>query len=66
MKCNLQTVANFTNESPFTMGQVRWLIFNAKHNGLAEVGAIIKFGRRVYIDVDAFERWTDSKKVEAA
>lgn len=30
-------------------------------NGLAEAGAIIRIGRKVLIDLDAFEAWLDSR-----
>jgi hypothetical protein len=33
----------------------RWLIFNAEENGLER--AIVRVGRRVLIDVDAFNEW---------
>lgn len=30
-------------------------------NGLAEAGAIVRIGRKVLIDLDAFEAWIDSR-----
>ncbi len=63
MKRNLKSVAQFAAESPFTEAQVRWWIFNAQANGLHI--AIIRIGRRVYIDVDAFARWIDQQQVAA-
>ena len=30
-------------------------------NGLAEAGAILRVGRKVLIDLDAFEAWLDSR-----
>ena len=57
MSRNLKTVAQFADSTPFTSGQVRWWIFQASQNGLADAQAILRIGRRVYIDTDAFDRW---------
>ncbi|MBK6278513.1 MAG: hypothetical protein IPF57_10500 [Gammaproteobacteria bacterium] len=32
-----------------------------KGNGLADAGAIIRIGRKVLIDLDAFDAWLDSR-----
>lgn len=65
MKRNLKTVNNFANESPFSPGQLRWYIFNEATNGMRDHGVIVRVGRRVYIDVNAFDRWIDSQQVAA-
>lgn len=65
MKRDLKTVEQFAEESPFTAASIRWKIFNAASNGLDEAKAITRIGRRVYIDVDAFERWIDSQQAAA-
>jgi hypothetical protein len=57
MKRELKTVAAFAADQPFGEGSVRWWIFQAKENGLEKAGAIVRIGRRVYIDVNAFEAW---------
>ena len=57
MKRNLKTVASFALDGPFTESQLRWWIFNEATNGLGEVGAVLKIGRRRYIDVDRFDDW---------
>jgi len=57
MKRNLKTVAQFAAIGPFTENQLRWWIFNGASNGLNEAGGFVHIGRRVYIDVDGFERW---------
>ena len=54
---NLQTVAQFANGTPFTEGQIRWWIFQADNNGMADADVVVRIGRRVYIDTDAFEQW---------
>jgi len=61
MQRNLKTVQQFAADSPFTEAQLRWWIFNATSNGLRST--IVRIGRRVYIDVDAFARWIDSLQV---
>lgn len=38
-------------------GSLRWMIFNEKYNGLAESGAIIRVGSRIYIDSQKFLNW---------
>ncbi len=59
MKRNLKSPSQLANEGPLTIDQLRWLIFNAENNGLAS--AICRIGRRVYIDVDAFDIWLCEK-----
>jgi hypothetical protein len=44
----------------FTEGALRWHVFNATETGLAR--AIVRVGRRVYIDVDEFERWLGEQR----
>lgn len=51
---------------PFTEPSLRWLVFNASRNGLAAFGAITRVGRRVYINLDGFDRWLDSQQERAA
>jgi len=67
------TVAQTAAAYPaFTQAALRDLIFKAsdRHNsrgdripgnGLSEAGAIIRLGRKVLIDLDAFESWLDSR-----
>ena len=57
MKRNLQSVSQFSADTPFTQDQLRWWIFHAGQNGLADAGAIVRVGRRVYLDVDGFDAW---------
>lgn len=65
MKRPLKTVADFAANSPFTTAQIRWMIFNEATNGLQAAGAIVRLGRRVYIDTDAFDSWIESQQVAA-
>lgn len=66
MKRNLKSVAAFANAGPFNENQLRWFIFNEHNNGLHDHGAIVRIGRRVFIDVDAFDRWIDAQQKVAA
>lgn len=61
MERNLKTVAQFANGTPFTEGQIRWWIFQADNNGMADADVVLRIGRRVYIDTDAFENWIASQ-----
>lgn len=65
MKRDLKTVAAFAANSPFTEAQVRWWIFNEANNDLQAHGAIVRIGRRVYIDTSAFDRWIEAQQVVA-
>lgn len=67
------TVAQLAATYPvFSQAAIRDLIFKAADrfnskgdripgNGLAEAGAILRVGRKVLIDLDAFESWLDSR-----
>lgn len=57
MRRNLLTVAQFAATTPFTEYQLRNWIFNAGSNGLSS--ALVRVGRRVYVDADGFDRWID-------
>jgi hypothetical protein len=46
----------------FKPAGVRWLIFNEATNGLKASGAILRIGRRVYIDPAKFLVWVDSQQ----
>ena len=61
---NLMTVRQFCAAHPaFTEGSVRWLLFNRETNGLSV--ALIKKGRRIWIDVDAFFDWLEQSEPTA-
>ena len=61
---NIQRVAKIAADSKgaITEAQIRWWLNQANDNGLNDAGAIIRIGRAVYIDVDAFDTWLNSKK----
>lgn len=62
MNRRLEPIAAFAKHGPFTEHQLRWWIFTAADNGLDAHRAVIRVGRRVYIDVDAFDAWIDSQQ----
>jgi len=41
----------------FSEAAIRWLIFNEKQNGISK--CLRRLGRKVLIDLDAFELWID-------
>ncbi len=62
MQRNLLTISRFSERNPsFTEPSLRWLIFNSELNGMVEQGAVVRLGRRVYIDADKFFAWVDSR-----
>jgi hypothetical protein len=66
MARNLRTVAQHASSGPFTEAQIRWWLFNANSNGMKEAGAVIRIGRRIYIDEDGFERWLSAQNAARA
>lgn len=60
MKRKLLTVNQFVDDNrAFTLGGIRWQIFNEHTNGLAESGAILRNGRRILIDEERYFNWLD-------
>lgn len=58
---DLRTVQQLSRRNPaFSQPSLRWLIFNAEHNGLNQ--AIVRIGRRVLIDEPSFNRWLDRQR----
>ena len=56
----LRTVDQFCQEHPaFTAGTIRWLLFHRQRNGLES--AVVRVGRRVFIDVEQFFAWVDAQ-----
>ena len=47
-------------DNPFTAGQFRWWVFQEDFNGFKDV--IVRIGRRVYIDVEALDRWIEGQR----
>ena len=63
---NRKTVSEFAASSPFTEPQIRWWLHNRQTNGMEAAGACVRIGRRIYIDVDGFERWVASQNPRVA
>ena len=49
----------------WTEPAVRWLIFQGRNNGLDAAGAIVRVGRRVFIDETNFYGWLRSQQSAA-
>jgi hypothetical protein len=61
MKRKLKSIKELASLGPFSENTLRWLVFNASSNGLQALDAIVRVGRRVYVDIDAFDRWIDAQ-----
>lgn len=48
----------------FTESSIRWLIFHEKENGFMQ--CVRRLGKKVLIDLDAFEAYIDSQKTGGA
>ncbi len=58
---SLRTVAQLAEQLPaFDEPAIRRLIFNAEEIGLGY--AIVRIRRRVFIDINAFNRWLDDHR----
>jgi len=58
---DLRTIKQLARENPaFTEASLRWLVFNARHNGLDT--AIVRVGRRVLIDVQKLDVWLETRR----
>ncbi len=66
IKRNLQTIAAVAASTPFSEGQLRWWIFSAASNGLDRADAVVRVGRRVYIDIDRFNDWIEQQNQRPA
>ena len=55
------TVTQFPTKHPaFTVGGLRFQIFNADKNGLGASGAIVRMGRKILIDEAKYFAWIES------
>lgn len=64
----LRKVRQFAEDSngTFSEATLRYQIFRAGENGLEKAKAIVRIGRSVYIDPQAYERWIDAQNAKAA
>jgi len=59
----LLTVNQFADKHPaFSVGGLRWQIFNSSNNGLDEYGALVRLGKRVLIDEEKYFQWIDGQQ----
>lgn len=67
MSKNLKSIKQFlADNTAFTNGGLRALIFNKEINGLQSYGVIVRLGRKILIDEDKFFNWLESKQNVAA
>lgn len=60
-KRSLLSVKQFAEKhTAFSESSLRWLIFNEVQNGFTR--AVIRIGRRVYIDETKFFEWADKQQ----
>ena len=61
----IYTVEQTANKIPaLTEPAIRWHLFNREQNGLKDHGAIIKIGRRIFIDLPKYLEWLKSSSKE--
>jgi len=65
----LRTVKQLAAELTKTTGgfsepSLRWLLFNAKKNGLDR--ALVRVGRRLFVDTERFNEWLEAQRSERA
>ena len=56
--CTVKNLPNHYPDANFTESSIRYLIFHAKENGFDN--CIIRIGRKLLIDLDAFEEYLDN------
>jgi hypothetical protein len=57
----LSSVRKVSKDNPeFSEPSLRWIIFNAKTNGLES--ALVRVGSRVYIDTERFNEWLEERR----
>lgn len=61
------TVEQMAERHPaLTRGGLRWMLFHRATNGLAQSGAVLGTGRRLYLDEARFLEWLTAQKRGAA
>jgi hypothetical protein len=60
---SLHTIEQFCGKYQFlTTGALRWQVFQSENNGLDKSGALVRIGRRVYIDEPKYFAWVDAQQ----
>jgi len=58
----IYTVDQIAEQIPaLTVPALRWQLFNRKLNGLSKSGAVIKNGRRIFLDLPKYIEWLKSQ-----
>lgn len=65
MDRKLVTVAEFSKTFPMTEAAIRWHIHNAANNGMDDHRVVLRIGRRVFLDLAAFNTWIDARNPKA-
>lgn len=59
------TVKQFCEKRPYLAeAGMRWMLFDRAQNGLN--AAVVKLGKKILIDEEAYDRWEDSHREVAA
>lgn len=62
----LHSIEQFCSKYKFlTTGSLRWQVFNAESTGLAASGAVVRIGKRVFIDEPRYFSWVDAQQKRA-
>lgn len=56
------SVAQFAERTCRTEAAVRMLLQRRHDNGMLAAGVVVKLGRRVLIDTEAYQRWLDAQQ----
>ena len=64
MQSDIYTVKQIAESIPaLTEGAIRWQLFNRENNGLSQSGAIVRNGRRIFIDLPMYIAWLKGDEV---
>ena len=61
--CKVKNLPSLYPDAGFTESSVRWWAFNAAENGFHY--CVRRAGRKVLIDLDAFEEWMDNEALQS-
>jgi hypothetical protein len=66
-RIGIKSLKRFCDDTGIAEGSLRWMLFNEEKYGLERAGAVIRFHRRIFIDVERFlEHLRHSSRTEAA
>lgn len=64
LKTVKQLAAELHGTGGFSESSLRWLLFHRETNGLDK--AVVKLGRKVFIDTGRFNTWLESQRKQSA